>query len=651
MFKQSLLIAAILLTQTLHQTTSAQELAIDPLTESDFFSDIPIVLSATRLKQSKQKSPIASTIIDRQMIEASGFTEIVDLLRLAPGMLVNNENGHIAAAGYQFLFTRYIVRFQVMVDGMSVYAPSFGEMPWTQLGITIDDIDRIEVIRGPSSASYGPNAMTGVISIITRHAVLDKGVKFKSNQGTNGRSEQFFTFGSNEGDLDYRLSLGKRKDDGFEQRFDNKDQSIINFRGDYQATNNDTITFSLSQNKGDYQEDSSGGLNDSMPEHMKYAEQSNQQTKWIHSFNDGDTFSLNYYQQTYSEDNKYLGDFTTDGFGFVIIDDSVTTNRNNIEFTYSTQSDSYKLTLGGLYRKDNTLSPQYLYNVNRDIITKQIFANSEYIFNQSNTLNFDLLYDDNDTADSTVSPRISLNHHINKNNTIRIAYSEATRSPFALEEYTNRVIYVPEPPFDTNFVLWTDLSDLKPEKIKSFDIGYIASLNNNATEIDARIYKNSLSDIIVLDNTMFTGGFVQGDEFDIRGLETTVSHNFKNTKVIFNYARTKISAGNLIYSAPHWYETGTPKNSASLLIMHSSNKKLNTSIGYYYTDSYQQICCEADLQPPRKRLDFTLSKSFMLGKHNSKIKLVIQNITNHQVTTRFNNNYDRQGYISFSMTL
>lgn len=649
MLKKSLLITTVLLAQTLHQTTSAEELAIDPLTESDFFSDIPIVLSATRLKQPKKNSPIATTIIDRQMIEASGFTEIVDLLRLAPGMLVNNESGHIASAGYQFLFTRYRVRFQVMVDGMSVYTPLFGEMPWTQLGVTIDDIERIEVIRGPSSASYGPNAMTGVISIITRHAVLDKGVKFKVNQGVNGRSEQFITLGSNVGDFDYRLSLGKRKDDGFEQRFDNKDQSIINFRGDYQATNNDTITFSLSQNKGDYQEDISGGLNDSMPEHMKYAKQSTQQTKWVHNFNDGDIFSLDYYQQTYKEDNIYLGDFTALGLGFATIDDSVATNRNNLEFTYSTQSDFYKLTFGALYRKDNTLSPQYLHNVDNDIITKQVFVNSEYSLNQVNTLNFDLLYDDNDTADSTVSPRISLNHHINKNHTIRTAYSEATRSPFALEEYTNRVVYVPL--LDVDYILWTDLSDLKPEKIKSFDIGYIGSLNNNATEIDARIYKNSLSDIIVLDNTLFTGGFVQGDEFDISGLETTVSHNFENTKVIFNYARTRINAGNLIYALPHWYETGAPKNSASLLIMHNYNKRLNASIGYYYTGSYQQLCCESDTQDTRKRLDLTLSKSFKLGEYDSRIKLVLQNITNDHVTTRLLNNYDRQWYISLSMAL
>ena len=227
--------AFLCLVLALAQNIRAQELAALELTEADFFGDVPVVLTATRLKQSQKDSPIATTIIDREMIAASGFTEIPDLLRLAPGMLVNYDSGHIANAGYQFLFNRYSVRFQVLVDGRSVYTPLFGEMPWTQLGITIDDIERIEVIRGPSSASYGPNAMTGVISIITRDASLDAGIKFKINQGVNGRSEQFITVGDRIDALNYKLSLAARKDDGFKERYDNKKLLIANFRGDYQA--------------------------------------------------------------------------------------------------------------------------------------------------------------------------------------------------------------------------------------------------------------------------------------------------------------------------------------------------------------------------------------------------------------------------------
>jgi iron complex outermembrane receptor protein len=634
---------------SLIQNVSAQELATRELTEADFFGDIPVVLTATRLKQSRKDSPIATTIIDREMIDASGFTEIPDLLRLAPGMLVNYDSGHIANAGYQFLFNRYTVRFQVLVDGRSVYTPLFGEMPWTQLGITIDDIERIEVIRGPSSASYGPNAMMGVISIITRNAVLDAGVKIKTNQGVNGRSEQFVTVGDSVNAFNYRLSLGARKDDGFKQRYDDKALSIANFRGDFQATNNDIVTFLVNYNSGKYQESTVPRLDSSVPNHFKKVALESQQIKWTHDLSNNGMFTLNYYQQYYDDNNSYMGNFTDAGLGFIFIDESVTTNRKNLEFSYSAYSDTYSYTFGALYRMDNTIAPQYLYNTNKNIYTRQFFVNTELHLNGRNILNIDLLYDNNDTGGATSSPRISLNHQINNNNMVRISYSESTRSPFSLEEYTNRVVYVPAS--SSNVDVWLDLSDLKPEKIKSVDIGYIGTLNNNATEVDIRIYKNMLSNLIVQDWDI-GGGFVQGDdEFSVTGFETTLSHKFENSKVILNYARTNIEAEHVEYAKPVWYETGAPKNNASLLLMHDFSKSINGSFGYYYTGTYQQLCCEVQQQAPRKRLDLTLSKKFKLAENNSRLKLVLQNITNEKVDTLLLNNYDRQGYVSFSMEL
>ena len=649
MFRKSLFVSFITILHAFSQPASAQEPALTTLTESDFFNDFPVILTATRLKQPKMDSPVATTIIDREMIESSGFTEIADLLKLAPGMLVNYDSGHIANVGYQFLFDRYRVRLQVLIDGMSVYTPSFGEMPWTQLGITIDDIERIEVIRGPSSASYGPNAMTGVISIITRAATLDAGTRVKINQGNNGRSEQYVTHGSSIDNFDYRLSLGARYDDGFEERYDDKDLMIASFRGDYQATKKDIITFAFNYNSGDFQEDSTPTLNDSLPEHTKTIEQTYLQGKWEHHFSDGDSFNVNFYQQKFDDKNTYNGDFTSDGFGIVFIDESASTERKNIEFSYTTSSDMYSLTAGGLYRIDNTIAPQYLYNIDKDIETKQVFVNTALNISESNVLNIGILRDDNDTGGITTAPRVALNHHFNKNHTARVSYAESTRSPFVLEEYTNRVVYVPL--FSSDVTVWTDLTDLDPEQIKSFDIGYIGNLNNNTTEIDARIYKSTISDVIVQDWSIGTGGFLQGDEFDITGLEVTVSQKFKNTKAKLNYANTKITTDNLLYGDALDYETGTPKHNASLLLIHNFSRKLIGALGYYYTSSYQQLCCEEDQQDSRNRLDLTLTKSFKIGKHNSKLKLVLQNITDNQVETRLFNNYDRQGYVSFSMEL
>ena len=647
--KKHFLITSIILSSVFAKISLAQEIVGDQLTENYFFGELPVVLTATRLKQSKKNSPTATTIIDREMIEASGFTDIVDLLRLAPGMLVNYDSGHVGNAGYQFLFDRYTVRLQLLVDGMSVYTPIFGEMPWTQLGITINDIERIEVIRGPSSASYGPNAMTGVVSIITRHAALDKGAKFKINQGANGRSEQFATMGDSIGNLDYRLSLGVRKDDGFKKRHDDKDLTIVNFKGDYQTSNNDVITFSVNYNSGDYQEDGADGLNDSTPDHIKSVKQITGQSKWVHNFSDGDVFSMNYYQQSFKDKNIFIADYSSDGLGFVPTDESVTTYRKNIELTYSKHSDVFNLTFGTLYRIDSAIAPQFLYSTNKDVKTKQIFVNAELYLNKDNIFNLGLLHDDNDTGGTTTSPRIALNHHINNNHTVRISYAESTRSPFVLEEFTNYVVYIPD--FSSDLAIWSDLSDLKPERTESLDIGFISTLNNKATEIDVRMYKNWLTDIIVLDSSIGTGGFFQGDEFSIKGFEATISHKFENTKAKLNYANTKIKAGNQQHATAYRYETGGPENIVSILIQHDFGEKVNGSLGYYYTGRYQQLCCEVHQQDPRKRIDLTLSKSFKWSGYNSKVKLVLQNVTNEEVSTRLFNNYDRQGYISLSLEL
>jgi iron complex outermembrane receptor protein len=164
------------------------------LSEDAFLDDMPIVLSASRLPQPIENAPIATTIIDRQMIVASGFTEVPDLLRLAPGFIVDYYNGYTQAVGYHTLADRFSRRMQVLVDGRSVYEPGLGAVPWNALALTIDDIERIEVVRGPNAASYGSNSFTSAVNIITRHAVLDRGLSLKTNIGSDGLAEGFVRY-------------------------------------------------------------------------------------------------------------------------------------------------------------------------------------------------------------------------------------------------------------------------------------------------------------------------------------------------------------------------------------------------------------------------------------------------------------------------
>ena len=112
------------------------------LTESDFFDEMPVVLSASRLSQPLDEAPAAVTVIDQEMIRASGFRDIPDLLRLVPGFSVAYTRDNTWAVGYHGLGDAFSRRFQVLVDGRSIYSPHFGAVHWGDLPLAIEDIER-----------------------------------------------------------------------------------------------------------------------------------------------------------------------------------------------------------------------------------------------------------------------------------------------------------------------------------------------------------------------------------------------------------------------------------------------------------------------------------------------------------------------------
>lgn len=121
-----------------------------------FFEDIPIVLTASRIAQSPLDAPVAVSVIDREMIRASGFTEIHDLLRLVPGFLVADWPEGSPVVARHGLGDAYDRRIKVMVDGRTVNRPLSGDTAWLDLPVRVDDIERVEVVRGrtvPPTAS------------------------------------------------------------------------------------------------------------------------------------------------------------------------------------------------------------------------------------------------------------------------------------------------------------------------------------------------------------------------------------------------------------------------------------------------------------------------------------------------------------------
>ncbi|MDQ3203948.1 MAG: TonB-dependent receptor [Pseudomonadota bacterium] len=189
------------------------------LQADDLFLDtepLPQVLTATRLKQSPAAVPGSMTVIDNELITASGARDISELLRLVPGMMVGNINGNQPAVNYHGTNASEARRMQVLIDGRSVYRAGLATVDWSDIPVAMEDIERVEVFRGPNTVSYGANALMAVVNIITRHPADSHGTRMKVTRGQRGINDFYASQGLGWDGGDLRLSLSGQEDDGFD---------------------------------------------------------------------------------------------------------------------------------------------------------------------------------------------------------------------------------------------------------------------------------------------------------------------------------------------------------------------------------------------------------------------------------------------------
>ncbi len=133
------------------------------------------VTSVSKKEQKLSRTAAAVFVIGQEDIRRSGASNIPDLLRMAPGVDVAQINESAWAITIRGFNSRYSNKVLVLVDGRSVYTPTFSGVYWDHLDLPLEDIDRIEVIRGPGASVWGANAVNGVINIITKPAAATKG--------------------------------------------------------------------------------------------------------------------------------------------------------------------------------------------------------------------------------------------------------------------------------------------------------------------------------------------------------------------------------------------------------------------------------------------------------------------------------------------
>jgi iron complex outermembrane recepter protein len=171
------------------------------------------VTTVSKKEQKLSRAPAAVYVITQEDIRRSGMTAIPDLLRMAPGVQVGQMQSGIWGVSARGFNRQNSDKMLVLVDGRSVYSPINKGVFWDKQDLPLEDIERIEVIRGPGATMWGSNAVNGVVNIITKRAEDTQGALLTAGGGDQGQMLAGMRFGGSLGGAGYYRAFSKLNDE------------------------------------------------------------------------------------------------------------------------------------------------------------------------------------------------------------------------------------------------------------------------------------------------------------------------------------------------------------------------------------------------------------------------------------------------------
>jgi len=645
----------------------------DLLNEEELFGEIPMSLTATRISQSVKDSPVSITIITREMIEAYGSSELPDVLRLVPGFQVAHIRGYRSSISYHGLGGEYSSRMQVQIDGRSVYTPILGNVEWPELPIEPEDIERIEVIRGPNAASYGANSFAAVVNIITRHASDTLGTYAKLTQGSRNTRRYLARFGGHSGRLDYRLTASYARDSGFEvtEFPDDKEIRSFNYRADYQPNLDNQFEFQYGYRSSIRQDGDVEPFSDLQvdPERDVKGRTHFQLLRWRHEVDAKENFSIQFYHNYQRIDDDFQTDFidsilgagTSATFGVanqrVNLSNTRLMHRYDLELQHNIElNNALKVVWGASARYEQSGAARLFDQPsNSDFITNttyRLFGHAEWKPDPKWTINAGALIENNDITGTDISPRLAINHHFSANHTVRASVSRAYRTPTVFETNADSVTEAFDASGNSVEIDQLILADRKldPEEITSFELAYVGNFPKYKLNIDAKLFYDKIKNIISdVENRAFTDPFsillgLPANQDRVRfydnvgnaisqGFEAQLQYKINpETSVHLAYTDTRVKGktlneinrgfiGNQRFSN---LSEQAPKVISSIQVIHDLQPDIRTSFSAHHYGKYN--FGGGNATGPFNILNVRIAKKIRYAGHKGQVALTFQNL-------------------------
>lgn len=696
----------------------ATALAFPACAEEDlFFSEMPIIASVSRLPQQLSETPASVTVIDQEMIRASGMRTVEDLLRLVPGFQVTSHNQDPAIVAYHGLnyglsSEEYGPRVQVLVDGRSQYSPLFKSgVNWNLLPVALENIERIEVIRGSNTVSYGSNAFMGVINIITMDPALTKGWMVSANHGNNGIRDEALRWGGNVGDANVRFTYRSFEDDGFQKGYykvngvdrwtyapDSRQSQLVDLRVDVPLTDRDELqlTGTFARDLSQYGRPGNPG-NDP----LRNLEQTSTAfgALWRHVLSPNEEFKLRY---NYTEDWAYgpypkqmsfdytKPDHTSANTGnfFPQISPGGRSKLHELEFEHlqSPLKNLRAMWGAGLKSTELRAPTQFTTEDWRHRFSYRAFGNIEYRPFQPLVFNLGASAEHDSVSGWMLDPRASLNLHLVPGHTLRFVVSRAHRNP-SLYETSGRVDYrtASNPSLlDIAYLA----QGVEPERIDTVEVGYLAELKDYRASADVRWFRERIPNYIQIlplalpastpddkekeglrTNAVNYANYPFGRADSAVNLENVVIQGyeyqlqwrpFESTRLIYGSALVCVEADytdmnrvaddfNNVPKILMQTRDSAPTHSQSAMLIQKLSYGMQASVMYFRASPMRWRRNDPTSLDASERFDWRLAKDFSVGPFRGELAYTVQMANESQQGRTVNRIADRLQWVSLRL--
>ncbi|MDP2821842.1 MAG: TonB-dependent receptor [Sulfuritalea sp.] len=614
------------------------------VSEHDYFGDLPVVLSVTRLAQPLNEVPGAVTVIDAETIRRSGAREVAELLRLVPGFLVTRRNGGSTVAAYHAALDSYGARMQVYVDGRSVYSSYYlGDTHRGLAAVELADVQRIEVLRGSNSAAFGSNAFLGVVNIITRAAADTHGVSASITRGDRGIDDNFLRLGWGSEAADMRLTASRRATSGYESVYDDSRRSQLQFRGDFRVSSADEVSVNVGVAKESFGEGvppvactlrGMPGTCDQNKERTDSWRNGFARFNWSRTLSETSMLKVagGLDQELYQ--SRFLAEqFSTLPLPFppipysnsVPFDLGGRALRQNLEFqrTDVWRSDLRSVVGAEVLREE--VRSASLFSSDASISARQLrlFGGIEWKPAADWVVNTGGMWEKHSMAGSTFAPRLAVNYHVLPEHTLRAISTQSFRMPsiymfrgLANLQVTSTLL---GPPFTVSQSAWSYAAAtgrVRPESVIANEIGYLGELRRFGLKMDVRAFDERINHrhwVDSADMINMPGPRIHGVEyqFDWRP--------FATTRIVFAEAQLREEAGRdgvaEHFEAPH--RTG------SVTLYQKLPGGFDLSLITHYATPYQWADQVLD---GMRQLDARLAYAFRVGATRGELAVTVQSL-------------------------